>query len=191
MFLVTTIRRSWARKSGPMDELLTRRENLEKEIRRCAAYAKAETKKTAATLRKASNFADGRPSALHQKYLLIFMMVAGGDAEAALSMLRREHRLRLPWQDWDTEQQRLHLEDFVLSFAWPDLLDKIEHLRATEAGFVSRARTLLAETRAAKWARTMNRQQALTPTPREVVHFCGARAPLEEWLDLRTPGAQR
>ena len=148
-------------------------------------------KKTATTARKARDFANGFPSALHQKYLLIFMMHAGGDAEAALSMLRREHRLKLPWQDWDNEKQRLYIEDFVFSLAWPDLLAKIEHLPARETGIVSRARILLAETRAAKWVRTMNRQQALTPTSREVVGFSGARAPLQARPDLRTPGAQR
>ena len=76
-----------------MDELLNRRDDLKKEMRRCSADARAEVKKSARTFRNAQTFAAGSPSAVQQKYLLIFMMEAAGDAEVALSMLRREHRL--------------------------------------------------------------------------------------------------
>ena len=61
-----------------MDDLLTRRETLGQEVRRCGAGARAEKKKTATTARKARDFANGFPSALHQKYLLIFMLHAWG-----------------------------------------------------------------------------------------------------------------
>ena len=174
-----------------MDDLVARRVELKQAKSKCGKEARAEKRKTTETLRKAQKFADGRPSALHQKYLFIFMMVAEGDAGTALNMLRRESRLKLPWQDWSMEQQRVYIENFVFSFAWPDLLEKIDHFQRSEAGLVTRARTLFAETRTANWVRHVNRQQALTPSSRDVVRFCGARAPFLEGPDLRTPGAQR
>jgi len=150
---------------------------LEKALRKSRADARAARKKTTASLRKSKTFEAGRPSKVQQKYLFIFMMEAGGDAAATLTMIRRESRLKLPWQDWTTEQQRVYIEDFVFSFAWPDLLEKIEHFVRNEPRIVERARTLFAEAQAAKWVSTMNTQQALTPTSAGVVRFCGARAP--------------
>jgi hypothetical protein len=173
-----------------MEDLVSRQRVLDHAIRKCRADVRAARKKATESVRKTQNFAARRPSAVHQKYLFIFMMEAGGDAAAALSMLRREPRLKLHWHDWTTEQQRLYIEDFVFSLAWPDLLAKIEHLGRTEPRIVERARTLFAEAQTATWVSNMNTQQALTPTSAGVVRFCGPRAPTA-WPDLRSAGAQR
>ena len=65
--------------------------------RQCAAVVRREKKAARATVKKPESVADGRPSALHEKYLFIVMIEKGGGAEIALTMLRRFGRLNLAW----------------------------------------------------------------------------------------------
>jgi len=124
-------------------------------------------------------FHRGIPNKIHREYILTFLIVAGGDAGMALSMLQREHRLKFPWEDWCDDRKTRYVEDLGSSLTWQELMpavdDVIPHVGDEGGPKYRRACCLHAEATTASWVRQLNITRALTPTSMQVLQTFEAR----------------
>ena len=144
-----------------MEELTTRRLDLRRQMLENTREAETIQRQRKRGRDYAAKFTEGRPHKKHRRCLLLFLAVAGGHADIAVSMLQRVPKFKFPWQDWSDERRRVFVEDVGLQSPWEDLLEAVDVQDSTNAKLCHTARRLFAEARTATWARALNRERGM------------------------------
>ena len=167
-----------------MEELTTRRLDLRRQMLENTREAETIQRQRKRGRDYAAKFTEGRPHKKHRRCLLLFLAVAGGHADIAVSMLQRVPKFKFPWQDWSDERRRVFVEDVGLQSPWEDLLEAVDVQDSTNAKLCHTARRLFAEARTATWARALNRERGITPSSRAAGKACASRDPEIVRVDL-------
>ena len=125
-----------------MEELTTRRLDLRRQMLENTREAETIQRQSKRGRDYAAKFTEGRPHKKHRRCLLLFLAVAGGHADIAVSMLQRVPKFKFPWQDWSDERRRVFVEDVGLQSPWDDLLEVADGADPTHAKLFDTARRL-------------------------------------------------